>query len=506
MCLVRIFISIFFLACLYAAPHIYKAKAMGKFYSEGQTVIKSLASRCQRPMLRYSYNSSILLQVPLKQSEAEDLHSYTLTATNDTVLDHSDGKMIFHHFTPPDKSRQTLSNGRTRIFEITRDNKKILTFTTEIVSPVGNAKLGNIYISYDVSKIDRTARIILIASLIACVFLIFIVWYFPRPAIGPIKNEERRIQNFILLDPINSGGMAKLWTAIGSGDNLKKKYAIKLAKSDLTDEALKTFDDEARLASLMEDHPNIVNVLFYYQAEHAIVMDYIEGHDLEYLIAQIGGKLNSKQVGYIITEICSGLQHAHSLKNTDTGSPMKIVHRDIKPGNILISNKGKIKITDFGIAKANIFDHSKTQVGEVKGTLPYMSPEQARGEKDIDHRSDIYSLGIVFHEIITGKQVHNFDSGINFIAATKMVSEKEIPPIIEVSPGSPEAFSKIVMKCLEKDKSLRYQNVEEIIRDFVSFFDRSGIAFPKADTGVEIVDMLARKKNAKTLKNRVERI
>ena len=143
---------------------------------------------------------------------------------------------------------------------------------------------------------------------------------------------------------------------------------------------------------------------------------------------------------------------------------MAIVHRDISPQNILVSYEGEVKISDYGISKA-ASEITLTQAGVVKGKLSYLAPEQALGEP-VDHQADIYALGIVFYEILSGKKMHRFT---NAMEALRQISEKKIRPIGELRSGIPDELNRIVMKCLEKDKASRYQNAQELLNDLVAF-------------------------------------
>jgi serine/threonine protein kinase len=170
----------------------------------------------------------------------------------------------------------------------------------------------------------------------------------------------------------------------------------------------------------------------------------------------------SELAAFIISEICKGLDYSHNKCDDMTGEPLHIVHRDISPQNMLISFRGEVKISDFGISKARS-EPSLTQVGVIKGKMSYLSPEQALGEP-VDARADIYALGLVFYELLTGKRVYQFESDIE---AIRSIPKMIIKPPIQEQPNTPQELNDVVMKCLEKDKNLRFQSALELFKKLV---------------------------------------
>jgi serine/threonine-protein kinase len=199
-------------------------------------------------------------------------------------------------------------------------------------------------------------------------------------------------------------------------------------------------------------HPNIVNVYDVGQDGHIhyIVMELVEGPTLKQLILE-RGMLSTAEAGDIAAQICDGLQHAHD---------NQIVHRDIKPHNILIGTNGRAKVTDFGIARA-ASSQTITQTGSVMGSVHYFSPEQARGGQ-IGAKADIYSLGIVLYEMLTGELPFDGDSAISI--ALKHLQEPVIDPR-EINEKIPESMVNIVMRALEKDPEMRYTSVKAMMQD-----------------------------------------
>jgi serine/threonine protein kinase len=236
------------------------------------------------------------------------------------------------------------------------------------------------------------------------------------------------------------------------------------------------FTREARLAALLQ-HPNIVQIFDYGKIDNAyfIAMEYIDGKNLGEILAARNQGLTVEQTIFIILQICKGLDYSHA-KRDEKGKALNIVHRDISPQNMLISYQGEVKISDFGISKARS-EPSLTQAGVVKGKLAYLSPEQALGES-IDEQVDIYALGLVFYETLTGKRVYNFDSDVE---AIRTIPKKVIEPLINSMPDLPEEINRIVMKCLEKDKDKRYPNASALYNDLQACRKEFKMTFDAAD-------------------------
>ncbi|MGA1790178.1 MAG: protein kinase domain-containing protein [bacterium] len=269
----------------------------------------------------------------------------------------------------------------------------------------------------------------------------------------------------MLLDKIAVGGMAELYRAKIRGiEGFEKLIAIKKIHPHLTADKnlISSFIDEAKLAALLQ-HQNIVQIYNFGSMEDAyfIAMEYLFGKDLRFIIKkskQKGQPLNLENALYIASRICAGLDYAHNLKDFH-GHSLNIIHRDIGPHNIFITFDGQIKIIDFGIAKAAT-QHTMTQVGSIKGKIAYMSPEQALG-KSVDHRSDIFSIGIVLYEMVTYKQMFEGD---NFEAYAK-VREAKFEPPEKIKKNLPRKLHKILNKALAKEPERRYQSAEEMLID-----------------------------------------
>ena len=255
-----------------------------------------------------------------------------------------------------------------------------------------------------------------------------------------------------IIEKIGNGGMATVYKA--KCHVLNRYVAVKILRDEFTtdEEFIKRFEVEAQSAASIT-HPNIVSVYdvgvdgnLYY-----IVMELVKGKTLKEIIIEEKGPLPWKWSVNIATQIASALEIAH--KN-------HIIHRDIKPHNIIITEDGVAKVTDFGIAKA-VSNSTITAFGTTIGSVHYFSPEHARGGFT-DEKSDLYSLGVVMYEMLTGKVPFDADTPVS--VALKHMQEDPKPPI-EVNPNIPSAVNDIIMKALRKDANLRYQNATTMLLD-----------------------------------------
>ena len=289
-----------------------------------------------------------------------------------------------------------------------------------------------------------------------------------------------RVGPYLLLKRVARGGMAELFLSdYVREDGFRRTVAIKRILPHLAENSdfIKMFTREARLAALLR-HPNIVQIFDYGKIGNAyfIAMEFIDGKNLGEMLSVMKQGIPVDNTVFIISEICKGLDYSHARRNDETGEPLNIVHRDISPQNLLISYQGEVKISDFGISKARS-EPSFTQAGVIKGKLSYLSTEQALGES-VDSRADIYALGLVFYETLTGKRVFQFASDLEAIRA---IPKMEIEPLINARPDIPEELNRIVMKCLERDKDLRYQSAAELHADLETFRKALKITFNASD-------------------------
>ena len=254
-----------------------------------------------------------------------------------------------------------------------------------------------------------------------------------------------------ILEKIGEGGMATVYKA---RCNILKRYvAVKVLREEFTtdEEFIRRFNTEAQAAASLT-HPNIVSIFDVGHEDNVyyIVMELVQGKTLKEIINE-DGVLPWKWSVNIAIQVASALETAH--KNN-------IVHRDIKPHNIIITEDGIAKVTDFGIAKA-VSNSTITAFGTTIGSVHYFSPEHARGGYT-DAKSDIYSLGVVMYEMVTGKVPFDADTPVS--VALKHMQEDPVPPI-ELNPHLPEAVNKIILKALKKDPMLRYQTATELLQD-----------------------------------------
>ena len=257
-------------------------------------------------------------------------------------------------------------------------------------------------------------------------------------------------KRYEILGRIGSGGMADVYK--GKDHKLNRFVAIKVLKSTYrSDETfIKKFLSEAQAAAGLM-HPNVVNVYDVGQDRglYYMVMELVEGITLKDYIEK-KGKLSAKETISISIQMVTGIQAAHNCH---------IIHRDIKPQNIIISKEGKVKVTDFGIAKAAT--SSTINSSAAMGSVHYMSPEQARGGYS-DERSDIYSFGITLYEMVTGKVPFDADTPVS--VALKHMQEDPVPPM-EINPNIPKAVNDIILKAMQKEPMARYQTATAMLRD-----------------------------------------
>ena len=255
-----------------------------------------------------------------------------------------------------------------------------------------------------------------------------------------------------IIEKIGNGGMATVYKA--TDKVLKRNVAVKILRDEFTtdDEFIKRFETEAQSAARLT-HPNIVSIYdvgvdgnLYY-----IVMELIQGKTLKEIIVKEKGPLPWKWSINVSIQIASALEMAH--RNN-------IIHRDIKPHNIIITEDGVAKVTDFGIAKA-VSNSTITAFGTTIGSVHYFSPEHARGGFT-DAKSDLYSLGVVMYEMVTGRVPFDADTPVS--VALKHMQEEPVEPI-ELNPNLPIAVNKIIMRALQKDTTLRYQTASEMLVD-----------------------------------------
>jgi serine/threonine protein kinase len=286
---------------------------------------------------------------------------------------------------------------------------------------------------------------------------------------------SRRFGKYDLLEPIATGGMAEVFKATLSGESgFERILAIKCILPHLSEdeEFVSMFVDEAKIAVQLS-HSNIAQIfdLGVVEGRYFIALEYVHGRDLRAIChreERRGGGVPIPVACHIVMKVAAALNHAHNALGRD-GRPLAVIHRDVSPQNILISFDGGVKVIDFGLAKA-AGRATQTQAGVLKGKLAYLSPEQTTGE-GIDHRSDIYALGICFHELLTGQRLFHRETDIDTIMA---VRAGRVPRPSQIASDVPPALDAIVQRVLARDRDRRYQSAMELHDALEEFIYESG--------------------------------
>ncbi len=258
-------------------------------------------------------------------------------------------------------------------------------------------------------------------------------------------------QRYRILEELGRGGMGRVYKAHDA--EISETVSLKLIKPEITADrgTIERFQNELKLARRIS-HKNVCRLYHFSRSNGAyyITMEYIQGEDLKRMI-RMTGQLNTASALGIAQQICTGLEEAHRLG---------IVHRDLKSSNIMIDREGTVHIMDFGLARS-IKDRDRTGAGAMIGTPEYMSPEQVEA-RPVDHRSDIYSLGVIIYEMVTGRVPFKGDTPLH--TAVKHKTETPTSPS-QVNALVPQEFSRIVLKCLAKEPDRRYQDAGELLAD-----------------------------------------
>lgn len=259
-----------------------------------------------------------------------------------------------------------------------------------------------------------------------------------------------------LLRKIASGGMGQVFLALERGAGLERLVVLKLILPHLAEdeEFLTMFLEEARLVARLA-HPNLITILELTEIDgrHCLAMEYVQGDDVRRLekFARTQGKpLPVGLVLRIIAEAAAGLHYAHQARNQQ-GQPLQLVHRDVSPQNILVGVDGGVKVIDFGVAKA-AGSASNTATGVLKGKYPYMSPEQANGQP-VDGRSDLFALGVVLWEMLTGRRLFKGESDLMTL---RLVRDCQVPPPSQLNPKLPPGVDELVLRALAPTPQARY--------------------------------------------------
>jgi serine/threonine-protein kinase len=279
-----------------------------------------------------------------------------------------------------------------------------------------------------------------------------------------------------LIRKLAQGGMAELFLARAEGPGgFAKTLALKRILPHLVEDPsfAAMFLSEAKLASRLH-HTNIVQIFDCGRAGNSyyLAMEYIDGPNLRQLgrcASKLGGPVPLELCAWIVAEACEGLAFAHEFCDPATRKPLELVHRDVSLDNILVSQEGTVKVVDFGIAKAADQVH-RTQTGIIKGKLSYMPPEQLRGQP-LDRRVDVYALGVVFYELLTGHKP--FDATTEASIAKAILFEPWVPAV-KRRPDLPKGLQTILERALAKDREKRYPDCRAFQADLEAFIRSRG--------------------------------
>ena len=285
------------------------------------------------------------------------------------------------------------------------------------------------------------------------------------------------VDRYELIGEIASGGMATVYLARLTGvGGFQRMFAIKRLHPHLQGEKefVEMFLDEARLAAGIH-HPNVVPILEVGASDsgYYLVMEYIEGETLARLLARAASQKERLPIPMVIRlglDTLSGLHAAHELRD-ETGGLAGVVHRDVSPQNVLVGADGISRITDFGVARA-ASRLTATRVGQLKGKIAYMAPEQARGEEDLDRRADVFAAGIVIWESLAHRRLFKASSEAGTLAR---VLNDPIPSLFESAPHVPQAICNVVMRSLERDRDRRFSTCAEFADALEQAASQSGL-------------------------------
>ncbi len=289
-------------------------------------------------------------------------------------------------------------------------------------------------------------------------------------------DNSVRFGKYLLLERIGIGGMAEVFKAkLFGAEGFERLIAIKRILPNLVEDEdfVKMFVDEAKIAVRL-NHPNIVGIQDLGKAEGTlyIAMEYVTGKDLRAIYdleQKRGARVPIGIAAHVVMKMCEALHHAHFAQGP-RGEPLQVIHRDVSPQNVLVSFDGEVKVADFGLAKAR-GRMVQTQAGVVKGKLAYMSPEQLRGD-EIDHRVDVFGLGIVLFELLTGERLFLGPSDMDTL---RRVYEAKVPPMAALNPEVTPPLEAIVQRALAKDRDERYATALELHDDLQAFVYGHGV-------------------------------
>jgi hypothetical protein len=310
-----------------------------------------------------------------------------------------------------------------------------------------------------------------------------------------------RLGSCELLLRIARGGMAQVWAARQHGARgFNRLVALKTVLPELAEpefEAL--FLDEARLAARIH-HPNVCEVfeLVEDRGVLGLAMEWIDGDTLHALLKSPTERIDARIAAHVVAEVASGLHAAHELRD-ESGVPLGLVHRDVSPHNVLISRDGRVKVADFGVAKAVGASREQTASGQIRGKLNYLSPEQAR-EAPLDRRSDVFSLGILLYVATVAAHPFSRRGERKERQVVNLLMGRVTPPSAVV-PHYPKPLEAIVLKAMRHDPNKRFATADEMRRELVGWLTRSGGLVGERD-----VARVLRERQGFTIERRAEQV
>ena len=284
-----------------------------------------------------------------------------------------------------------------------------------------------------------------------------------------MTEPAAQLGKYTLTRHLATGGMAEIWLAEQAGPGgFNKELVIKRILPHFAEDKLFTtmFLDEARLAAQLS-HPKIAQIyeLGEIDDHYFIAMEYIQGIDLDVMLETVvstGELIPVEVVCKVVMDVLEALDYAHDFTDR-TGEPFNLVHRDVSPHNVLVSNDGIVKLCDFGVAKAKA-NQTKTQPGAVKGKFAYMAPEQIQNADDLDRRADVFAVGVMFYELLTGDKPFGDE-----LAAVNNIIASPHPDVRDAREDVPDAIAIIIDRALQKDRKARYPDAHTMMRDIETF-------------------------------------
>jgi len=291
---------------------------------------------------------------------------------------------------------------------------------------------------------------------------------------GAPVAANARFGNYVLTAHLGRGGMADVFRAQRTGAaGFARTVVIKRILTEYTNDQafVQMFINEAKIAAQL-NHPNIAQVheLGEHQGQFFMALEYVHGLDLLHILREIARRdgqskaLPPAVAAYIAREVCRALQHAHAYAGPD-GQPYPIIHRDVSPQNIMVSWDGQVKLVDFGIAKAMFSMREETRTGAIKGKIAYMSPEQVTGDSP-GPSSDVFAIGVVLYEMLIGRRLFKGENDFETITRVKTMP---VPPPSRVANWVPRELDEVVLRSLERDRTLRYRQATQMARDLDAY-------------------------------------